>query len=53
VSIISLGLLARDGLWMLIGFLTGIAAIVIVWGVLWGIVFGALFVIGNVFGITF
>jgi hypothetical protein len=53
VSIIALGLLARDGVWMLIGFFTGIAAIVIVWGVLWGIVFGALFVIGNVFGITF
>ena len=53
VSIIALGLLARDGLWMLIGLATGVAAIVIVWGVLWAIVFGALFVIGNVLGITF
>jgi hypothetical protein len=53
VSIISLGLLARDGIWMLIGFATGIVAIVIVWGVLWGIVFATLFVIANVFGITF
>ena len=53
VSIISLGLLARDGVWMLIGMVTGVAAIVIVWGVLWAMVFGALFVIGNVFGITF
>ncbi len=53
VSIISLGLLARDGLWMLIGFVTGILAIVVVWGVLWAMIFAALFVVGNVFGITF
>ena len=52
VSIISLGLLARDGVWMLLGFVTGVGAIV-VWGVLWAIVFGALFVIGSVLGITF
>ena len=32
---------------------TSILAIVIVWGVLWAMVFAALFVVGNVFGITF
>jgi hypothetical protein len=53
VSIIALGLLARDGIWMVIGLLTGIAAVVVVWGVLWAMIFGALFVVGNVFGITF
>jgi hypothetical protein len=53
VSIISLGLLARDGVWMSIGFFAGMLAIAIVWGVLWAMIFGALFVIGNVFGITF
>jgi len=53
VSIISLGLLARDGMWMLIGFAAGILAIAIVWGVLWAMIFAALFVVGNVFGITF
>lgn len=53
VSVISLGLLARDGVWMLIGLLTGIVAVIVVWGVLWAMLFGALFVIGNVFGITF
>jgi hypothetical protein len=53
VSIISLGLLARDGLWMLIGFVTGVLAIIVVWGVLWAMIFAALFVVGNVFGITF
>ncbi len=53
VSIIALGLLARDGLWMLIGFVTGILAVVVVWGVLWAMIFAALFVVGNVFGITF
>jgi len=53
VSIISLGLLARDGVWMLIGLVVGVLAIFIVWGVLWAMVFAALFVVGNVFGITF
>jgi hypothetical protein len=53
VSIISLGLLARDGLWMLIGFAAGVLAIVIVWGVLWAMIFAALFVVGNVFGLKF
>lgn len=53
VSIISLGLLARDGIWMLLGLLTGLLAIVIVWGVLWAMVFAALFVVGNVFGLQF
>ena len=53
VSIISLGLLARDGMWMLIGFAAGILAIVIVWGVLWAMIFAALFVVGNVFGLRF
>ncbi len=53
VSIIALGLLARDGVWMMIGMVTGIVAIVVVWGVLWAMIFAALFVVGNVFGITF
>ena len=53
VSIISLGLLARDGLWMLIGLVAGVLAIVIVWGVLWAMIFAALFVVGNVFGLRF
>ena len=53
VSIISLGLLARDGLWMLIGFVAGVLAIIVVWGVLWAMVFAALFVVGNVFGLRF
>lgn len=53
VSIIALGLLARDGAWMLFGLLTGIGAVGVVWGVLWAMVFGALFVVGSVLGITF
>ncbi len=53
VSVVSLGLVARDGLWMLIGLVLGVLATVVVWGVLWGIVFGALFVLSNLLGITF
>lgn len=51
VSIIALGLLARDGVWMLIGLVAGIVALVVVWGVLWAIIIAALFVVGSVFGL--
>jgi len=50
VSVISLGLLARDGLWMTIGFLLGVVAIAVVWAVFWAIIFGALFVASTWFG---
>lgn len=53
VAVIALGLLARDGVWMIIGLLLGIVAVAIVWGVLWAMVVAALFVIANVFGVTF
>ncbi len=51
VSVISLGLLARDGIWMAIGFVLGLGAIVVVWGVVWAMVFGALYVLSNWFGL--
>jgi hypothetical protein len=33
ISIITLGVLRRDGLWILVGIATGLASIVLVWGV--------------------
>jgi hypothetical protein len=52
-AIMALGLLARDGLWILIGLAIAVVSVVIVWGVAWGVLFGALYVIGNVFGLKF
>jgi len=50
VSVIALGLLARDGVWMLLGLLIGGIAIAVVWGVFWAIIFGTLFVLSTWFG---
>lgn len=50
ICIMSLGLLERDGVWVLIGLATAILSLVVVWGVLWALVFGALFVMSNLLG---
>jgi hypothetical protein len=50
ICIMSLGLLERDGVWVLIGIGLGGASVVIVWGVMWALIFGALFVLSNFFG---
>lgn len=52
ICIMSLGVLERDGVWVLIGVGTAIASVVIVWGVAWALIFGALYVLSNFFGIT-
>src|SRR6476661_3125095 len=52
LCIMALGLLERDGVWILIGLAVAVLSVVIVWGVFWAIVFGALFVLSNWFGIT-
>lgn len=50
ICIMSLGLLERDGIWVLIGLVTAILAVVVVWGVMWALIFGALFVLGSLLG---
>ncbi len=52
LCIVALGLLERDGVWILIGLAVAIASVLIVWGVFWAIVFGALFVLSNWLGIS-
>lgn len=52
LAIMSLGLLERDGVWILIGLVTAVVSVVIVWGVVWGLVFAALYVLSAVFGFT-
>lgn len=51
IAIMALGLLERDGVSVGIGFVTGIASIVVVWGVLWAMVFAAFFLLRTLFGI--
>ncbi|HEY0919827.1 exopolysaccharide biosynthesis protein [Devosia sp.] len=51
ICIMSLGLLERDGVWVLIGLVTAVISLVIVWGVLWALVFGALFVVSSLMGL--
>jgi hypothetical protein len=52
LSIMSLGLLQRDGLWVMIGAFVGLASIVIVWGVVWALVFATLYLLTTFFGFT-
>lgn len=49
ICLMALGILERDGLWVLAGLLGAVAAVVLVWGVLYALVLSAVFVIGNVF----
>ena len=51
ICIIALGLLERDGAWILLGLATAVLSVVVVWGVLWAMVFAALYVLSNFFGI--
>lgn len=52
LCIMALGILERDGVWILIGFLVAIASAVLVWGVFWAIIFGSVFVLTNWFGLS-
>ena len=51
ICIMALGLLERDGVWILLGLLVAVVSVVIVWGVFWAIIFGSLYVLSNWFGI--
>ena len=50
ICIMALGLLERDGVWILLGLLVAVISVVIVWGVFWAIIFGSLYVLSNWFG---
>lgn len=49
ISVIALGILERDGLWILVGSAIGLLSLLIVWGVLYALVKAAAFVILNAF----
>ena len=49
ICLFSLGILERDGAWILAGLLTGLAALALVWGVLYALIGSALFIFANAF----
>lgn len=49
ISLMALGVLERDGLWVIIGFLVGVLSLVIVSGVVWALAKALIFVIVNAF----
>lgn len=51
ICIMALGLLERDGVWIIGGLLTAVLSVVVVWGVMWAMLFAALYVLQNLFGI--
>jgi hypothetical protein len=51
ICIVSLGILERDGVWILIGLALALASVVIVWGLLWAVVAGGVYLVGRFIGI--
>jgi hypothetical protein len=49
ISMLALGVLERDGLWVIGGFVVGLLSLVIVWGVVWALAKTAWFLIVNAF----
>ncbi|MFD2649591.1 exopolysaccharide biosynthesis protein [Devosia albogilva] len=50
ICVLALGVLERDGVWIIIGMILAVVAVVIVWGVVLALAWSALFVLSNVFG---
>ena len=50
ISLFALGVLERDGVWILAGALATLAAVVLVWGVVWALVKAAVFFVTDVIG---
>jgi hypothetical protein len=49
ICLIALGVLERDGLWVLAGILAGLLAVIVVWGVILALATAAWFVVVNAF----
>ena len=49
ICLMALGILERDGLWVLAGLVTGAASVVLVWGVAYALLKAAVFVLANAF----
>lgn len=49
ICLFSLGILERDGVWILAGFATAIASVVLIWGILYGLIESAIFIFADAF----
>lgn len=49
ISMMALGVLERDGLWVIGGAIMGVLSLIVVWGVVWALARAAIFVIVNAF----
>ena len=49
ISLMALGVLERDGIWLVIGALVGVGSLFIVWGVVYALTKAAIFVLMNAF----
>lgn len=49
ISVIALGILERDGLWIIIGTVIGFVSLIIVWGVIYALIKTILFLVANAF----
>lgn len=49
ICMVALGVLERDGLWVLIGTVTGALALVVAWGVIYAMAVGLWFIVSNAF----
>ena len=49
ICLLALGILERDGLWVLAGLLGAAAGVALVWGVLYALLRAAVFMIGSAF----
>lgn len=50
ICVLALGVLERDGVWIIIGAILSVVAVAIVWGVVLALAWSALFVLSNVLG---
>lgn len=50
ITVLALGILEHDGLWVLAGLAIAAVSVAVVWGVLYGLLQGALFVLARLFG---
>lgn len=49
ISVIALGILERDGLWIIVGTVIGFVSLIIVWGVVYALIKTILFLVANAF----
>lgn len=50
ISIIALGMIERDGVWVIAGFAIGIAALLVIGGVLWALALATLYFLASITG---